>query len=92
MSSVHSTVVRKGRSYLGASFPTEAILAHMKIQTQNQASNNTMAIGGIKKICGVVPTNMAVHFMIAMPILMFFQLQMTQMRTMAAKPQAIHYP
>jgi hypothetical protein len=49
VSSVHSTVVRKGRSSLGLISPTETIWAAINTQVKSHATTITLAIGGIRK-------------------------------------------
>lgn len=90
--SLHSISVKNGKSSLGFGVPTEPICNAIMTHNPNQAKTNMVDKGGKAKTYGVDPMKLAVHFMTAIPILMFFQLQRTQKIMRAPRPQTTYDP
>ena len=67
--------------------PTDAICNAIMTQTPNQAKTSIEESGGRTKIYGVDPMKLAVHFITAIPILMFLKLQRTQQIIIPPIPQ-----
>jgi len=58
--------------------PIDIICTIITSHRISHAIKNTIKIGGTRNTCGVPPKNYAVHFITAMPILIFFTLQIAQ--------------
>ena len=60
--------------------------------TKNQSISKTIAHGGTKNIYGVPCMKAAVHYITAIPILIFMKLKQTQQKMTPAKPQTVYDP